>query len=410
MNLIKISLNILFVLALCVAGYAQFTNCTNITMVKTGESTKCTIPYPHYKWTAYPLSDNVTYQDSCSNYAAVVYYTAPSSISGAGGCMYGGDNTTLNQCGMSVETNPVYSLIAGVPNAMYLEGWDQIIKCITSGGFCTGNGYTCERQGSFQQDIKYCDVSSCPKCTGCGTCQGCRPPGCSSPVVIDLLDEGMHFTSLSDGVRFDLNGDGKPLYLSWTDPNYHNAWLALDRNGNGTIDNVQELFGYLTEPQLRSPDGKRTGWLALAVYDQPSYGGNGDGVIDANDAIYPKLLLWIDTNHDGISQPDELHHLAEMGVTSIPLEYTHKSYKDENGNNFQFENFVSIRQEHHQAWDVVLNAAEVLPSFGGFSRSPDVLCKRAPGPLKYFISYNEPLPYFLDFTDCGNIVKDSSAK
>lgn len=186
--------------------------------------------------------------------------------------------------------------------------------------------------------------------------------------MIDLLDEGIHFTNLQNGVQFDLNGDGKPLYLSWTDPNYHNAWLALDRNHNGTIGSAQELFGYLTEPQVPSRDGKRNGWLASAIYDEPAYGGNGDGVIDANDAIYPDLLLWIDSNHDGISQPGELHHLAEMGVMRIPLAYNHKSYKDDNGNNFRFENFVGMESqdsEHkldrHQAWDVVLDASEDPP-------------------------------------------------
>jgi hypothetical protein len=182
----------------------------------------------------------------------------------------------------------------------------------------------------------------------------------------------MHFTSLRDGVKFDLNGDGKPLYLSWTDPNYHNAWLALDRNHNGKIDSAQELFGYLTEPQIPSRDSKRNGWLALAVYDEPSNGGNGDGVIDAKDAIYSELLLWIDSNHDGISQPSELHHLAEMNVTSIPLTYTHRSYKDDDGNNFRFGNFVfmdtpdnGFRGARHQAWDVVLDASEDLPGNNG---------------------------------------------
>src|SRR4029077_13419234 len=111
-------------------------------------------------------------------------------------------------------------------------------------------------------------------------------------------------------------------------------------NHNGTIDSAQELFGYPTQPQIPGPNPN--GWLALAVYDEPAYGGNGDGVIDAKDAIYPELLLWIDENHDGISQPNELHHLAELGVTRIPLAYTHKSYRDDNGNNFRFENFVGM--------------------------------------------------------------------
>jgi hypothetical protein len=99
-------------------------------------------------------------------------------------------------------------------------------------------------------------------------------------------------------------------------------------------------------------------------------------VIDAKDAIYPDLLLWIDSNHDGISQPGELHLLAEMGAMRIPLKYTHKSYKDDNGNNFKFENFVGIapqngdKLDRHQAWDVVLDASEDPPDEPG----KDELC------------------------------------
>ena len=190
--------------------------------------------------------------------------------------------------------------------------------------------------------------------------------------MIDFLNEGMHFTSLQNGVTFDFNGDGKPLFMSWTDPSYHNAWLALDRDNNGKIDSAQELFGYPTEPQLPSRDGRRNGWLALAVYDEPSRGGNGDGVIDGNDAIYSSLLLWIDDNHDGVSQSIELHHLAEMGVTKIQLKYGQDSYTDEFGNTFSFESFVGMqRRERRQAWDVVLNASETPPGM-------DVLC----GPTK----------------------------
>jgi len=194
--------------------------------------------------------------------------------------------------------------------------------------------------------------------------------------VIDLLNEGMHFTSLSKGVKFDFNADGKPLFMSWTDPKYHNAWLALDRDKNGTIDNAQELFGYPTEPQLPSR-GQRNGWLALAVYDQPSSGGNADGVIDVNDAIYSSLLLWIDDNHDGISQPSELHHLAEIGVQKIPLKYGQDSYTDQYGNTFSFETFVAMpRRERRQAWDVVLDASETPPGKDVVLRSHEEAAKR----------------------------------
>jgi len=192
-----------------------------------------------------------------------------------------------------------------------------------------------------------------------------------------VFNEGMHFTSLQRGVPFDFNGNGKPLFMAWTDPNYHNAWLALDRNHNGRIDSAQELFGYPTQPQVPGPTPN--GWLALAVYDEPAYGGNGDGVIDAKDAIYPELLLWIDANHDGISQPNELHHLADLSVAAIELKYKDgNSYTDNNGNLFKFESFVDVGPvgddrlyPDHQAWDVVLKAVDAP---GGPTSMPIPAC------------------------------------
>lgn len=123
---------------------------------------------------------------------------------------------------------------------------------------------------------------------------------------------------------------------------------------------------------MQGRDGVRNGWLALAVYDDPSRGGNGDGVIDRNDAIYSSLLLWVDGNHDGVSQPGELRHLAETGVSKIQLKYGDASYTDEFGNTFSFESFVLMqRRERRQAWDVVLDASETPPGM-------DVVC----GPTK----------------------------
>jgi trimeric autotransporter adhesin len=47
----------------------------------------------------------------------------------------------------------------------------------------------------------------------------------------------------------------------------------------------------------------------------------GDGVIDTQDAVYKKLVLWWDMNHDGVSQPTELLTLSSQGLTSIRLDY-----------------------------------------------------------------------------------------
>jgi len=58
---------------------------------------------------------------------------------------------------------------------------------------------------------------------------------------------------------------------------------------------------------------------ALLVYDQPKRGGNGDGLIDASDDVFPRLLVWIDDNHDGKMQRNELYTLASLGIASIAL-------------------------------------------------------------------------------------------
>ncbi len=173
---------------------------------------------------------------------------------------------------------------------------------------------------------------------GNGGCGGQSGGGCGSPIIVDAYGEGFHMTDVADGVLFDIRGDGHPIDMGWTARGYHNAFLALDRNGNGKIDNGEELFGNYT-PQPKSKDAN--GYAALAEFDKPENGGNGDGVIDEKDAIYSKLLLWIDKNHDGISQPNELHHLWELGVFSLSLKYVDTPHRDAFGNWFRYKGKVN---------------------------------------------------------------------
>ncbi|HKE59668.1 MAG TPA: hypothetical protein VKB46_23315, partial [Pyrinomonadaceae bacterium] len=176
-----------------------------------------------------------------------------------------------------------------------------------------------------------------------------------TPVLIDVEGNGFALTDVGHGVHFDMGGDGHQEPIAWTQAGADDAWLVLDRNGNSKIDSSKEMFGNFTDQPNATTT--RNGFAALAEYDRNENGGNGDGRITSKDSVFSKLQLWQDGNHNGESEPNELHTLPSLGLMSVELAYKVSNRTDQFGNRFRYR--AKVRDAHNAqlgrwAWDVIL--------------------------------------------------------
>ena len=232
-----------------------------------------------------------------------------------------------------------------------ISGYDACSQAI--GAMCSSQSYPdCENGVTYflpASDINYSintqnAYNTTFRCTGTCTAR-CAPPdtggggtdtqcpGYCCPLIVDFGDHGYDLTSSAEGVSFDIDNDGVAEAISWTAAGAADAFLALDRNGNGSIDSGAELFGAATEQRASN---KPNGFAALALFDEAGRGGNGDGVIDAQDDVWSSLLLWVDRSHDGVAQSDELARVSASGLNVLLLDVKEAQRRDRHGNRYLY--------------------------------------------------------------------------
>ena len=163
-------------------------------------------------------------------------------------------------------------------------------------------------------------------------------PETYDPIVIDFNKNGITSTRLDNTVYFDHDNNGFKEATAWIEKD--DGLLALDRNGNGKIDNGNELFGNHTVSNTAYgyTDPKATnGYEALKTYDI-----NNDNVIDEKDEIFSKLKIWKDKNLNGITDEGELSSLAHNNIKSIDLNYKEIAM-DENSNTVKQSSKVTLK-------------------------------------------------------------------
>jgi Lectin C-type domain/FG-GAP-like repeat/RTX calcium-binding nonapeptide repeat (4 copies) len=128
------------------------------------------------------------------------------------------------------------------------------------------------------------------------------------PLIIDLNNDGLQLISLENSsTRFDIDADGYTENTAWVSP--EDGILTIDLNGDGTINNISEIFS-----EHYGDGTPNSGLNALSTLDS-----NQNGIISATDAQYNQILVWQDLNQDGISQANELKTLSQHGINSINL-------------------------------------------------------------------------------------------
>jgi len=266
-------------------------------------------------------------QGTVSSFSQVQFYN---SFGNAASCEMQGDHR------IDTGTTSVDRLQWGVQNGYYSgtrTGTWQYSKCYDSrnhgAAYPGGLENPAVNGGPWNGNQQCAPDPPPPPPTGCGSnglpCEQSE----SCPLILDLNGDGIRTTGLDDPVHFWIDLNGRTETTAWTNPATEEAFLWTDLN-HDHLAQVTELFG--SRMRASHGDYHANGFEALDTYDRPELGGNGDGRITQSDSIWARLKLWVDRNHDGISQPTEISVLSSHRIVALNLHHSDGDTYDEYGN------------------------------------------------------------------------------
>jgi Ca2+-binding RTX toxin-like protein len=137
--------------------------------------------------------------------------------------------------------------------------------------------------------------------------------GDTYPIVLDLGGDGLNLTAVEDSDIVVQTAQGGLSKLGWASA--ADAFLAVDRDGDGSINKLSEISF------AQDKEGATSDLEGLKTWDT-----NGDGLLNASDTNFDKILVWQDLNQNGRSTTQELRTLTEAGIVAIDLNGTATGY------------------------------------------------------------------------------------
>lgn len=153
-----------------------------------------------------------------------------------------------------------------------------------------------------------------------------------TPLVVVLDGAPVRFEAAS-AASFDISAVGSCMSTDW--PSH--PWLAIDRDGDGVIEDGRELFGSGT--RIAGGGRARDGFAALAELD-----ADRDGKITPADPAFAALVLWTDHDGDRRGTLDELEPVAALGLLSFDLDPRSIAECDARGNCSKLRSSVELQR------------------------------------------------------------------